>query len=89
MINRYIRLFGYETIDCLLADREFVGEHWTDYLNSLKIRYYIRIRENFWVERHGKRFKAFWLFNHLKCGQTEFQTSNTPPFRVKEIRHCS
>jgi len=51
MINRYIRLFGRETIDCLLADREFVGEHWIAYLNDYKIRYYIRIRENFIVQR--------------------------------------
>jgi hypothetical protein len=69
LINRYIRLFGTHTIDCLLADREFVGENWVKYLNENKIRYYIRIRENFWVvdPRTGKRFKAFWIFNHLKC----------------------
>ena len=64
IINRYIRLFGDRTIDCLLADREFVGEHWINYLNSHQIRYYIRIRENFYVDdpRTGKRFKAFWMF---------------------------
>ncbi len=27
-IQRYIRLFRTESIDCLLADREFVGEQW-------------------------------------------------------------
>ena len=71
IIERYIRLFGYETIDCLLADREFVGENWMGYLNKRRIRYYIRIRENFYVDdpRTGKRFKAFWAFNHLKCGE--------------------
>jgi len=74
MINRYINLFGCQTIDCLLADREFVGEHWVNYLNSNKIRYYIRIRENFYVDdpRTGKRFKAFWVFNELKCGECRF-----------------
>jgi hypothetical protein len=72
MINRYVQLFGYDAIDCLSADREFAGEHWIEWLNHSRIRYYIRIRENFWTERHNKRFKAFWLFNHLKCGQTEF-----------------
>jgi hypothetical protein len=67
MINRYISLFGLSTIDCLLADREFVGENWINYLNSNKIRYYIRIKENFYVDnpRTGKRFKAFWMFNDL------------------------
>ena len=74
MVNRYIRLFGYETIDCLLADREFVGEHWIGYLNQLGIRYYIRIRENFYVDnpRTGKRFKAFWMFGGLCCDQCRF-----------------
>lgn len=28
IVNRYIRLFGKETIQYLVADREFVGEHW-------------------------------------------------------------
>jgi len=74
IINRYIRLFGRQTIDCLLADREFVGEKWMNYLNDNKIRYYIRIRENFYVDdpRTGKRFKVFWMFNHLKCGESRF-----------------
>jgi transposase len=69
-----IRLFGIETLDCLLADREFVGEQWIDYLNHCKIRYYIRIRENFYVDdpRTGKRFKAFWMFNDIKCGECRF-----------------
>jgi hypothetical protein len=35
LLNRYIRLLGIETIDCLLPDREFVGEHWlAAYLNQ-------------------------------------------------------
>ena len=74
MMNRYIVLFGRQTIDCLLADREFVDEHWVNYLNSNKIRYYIRIRENFYADdpRTAKCFKAFWVFNDLKCGECRF-----------------
>jgi hypothetical protein len=72
IINRYIKLFGRETIDCIVADREFVGENWMAYLNRRKIRYYIRIRENFIIEdpRNGKKIKAFVMFSDLKCGQT-------------------
>jgi hypothetical protein len=47
IINRYVKLFGEETIDCLLADREFIGKQWIGWLNQNKIRYYIRVRENF------------------------------------------
>ena len=49
LIQRYIELFGINTIYCLLADREFVGNHWLAYFNFNKIRYHIRIREDFWV----------------------------------------
>ena len=74
IIERYIRLFGYQAIDCLLADREFVGENWIKYLNDNKIRYHINIRQNFYVDdpRTGKRFKASWMFNDLKCGECRF-----------------
>ncbi|MDR1652615.1 MAG: hypothetical protein LBS01_02990 [Prevotellaceae bacterium] len=33
IMNRFIRLFGKDRIDCLTADREFVGEVWIKYLN--------------------------------------------------------
>jgi len=71
LINRFINLFGRGSIECLLADREFVGYRWLEYLNKLGIEYHIRIRENFWVEipRNGHLVKAFWLFNHLRVNQ--------------------
>jgi len=74
LIQRYIELFGIDTIDCLLADREFIGDYWLEYLNNKRIRYHIRIRDNFWVDipRNGHRVKVSWLFNHLKINQYEF-----------------
>jgi hypothetical protein len=58
-------------IDCLLADREFFGDQWLAYLNHRRIRYHIRIRENFWViiPKNGHRVKASWLFNNLTINQ--------------------
>jgi hypothetical protein len=74
LLQRYIDLFGIDTIECLLADREFIGDQWIAYLNFNRIRYHIRIRENFWIviPRNGHRVKASWLFNHLKINQYEF-----------------
>lgn len=71
LMERYIRLFGALSIDCLLADREFIGDSWIGFLNDNKIRYYIRIRENFKVitPRNGHVNKASWLFNGLKINQ--------------------
>lgn len=73
IMNRFIRLFGKSSIKCLVADREFVGEDWLEYLNRECIPYHLRIRENFRVRdpRTGKMFKAWWMFNHLKHGQCE------------------
>lgn len=74
IINRYIELFGRETIAFLVADREFVGEDWIKYLNEQRIEYHIRVRENFWAQnpKNGKRYKLSWLFQNLKLNQPKF-----------------
>ena len=74
LMDRFIGLFGSKSIECLLADREFVGDKWMEYLNKLHIEYHIRIRDNFWVEKPGnrKRVKASWLFNNLKINECAF-----------------
>jgi hypothetical protein len=71
-------------IDCLLADREFIGKQWINCLNQNGISYYIRVRENFWVEnpKNGKRFYAFWAFNDLKCGGSKV---SYPIYRINGI----
>jgi len=74
LMQRFINLFDIKSIDCLLADREFVGKHWLEYLNFNQIRYHIRIRENFWViiPKNGHCVKASWLFSYLKINQSDF-----------------
>jgi IS4 transposase len=54
---------------------EFIGDHWIRYLNDNRIRYHIRIRENFWVviPKNGHMVKASWLFNHVKINQYDFK----------------
>jgi hypothetical protein len=71
LIRKYIEWFGKPSIDCLLADREFVGGKWLEFLNDEKIRYHIRIRNNFTIYSYQKQaeIKAFWLFNNLKVGE--------------------
>ena len=71
LIKKYIEWFGKQSIDCLLADREFVGGKWLEFLNDEKIRYHIRIRNNFTIYSYQKQeqIKAFWLFNNLKVSE--------------------
>ena len=42
LIDRFIGLFGRQSIDCLTADREFVEERWIEVSEWSKISYYIR-----------------------------------------------
>jgi hypothetical protein len=74
LMDRFIRLFGSGSIERLLADREFVGDKWFEYLNRLSIEYHIRIRENFWVgiPGNGHMVKASWLFNNLRINECAF-----------------
>ncbi len=71
LIKHYIEWFGKQSINCLLADREFVGSTWLEFLNNENIRYYIRIRNNFKIYSYQKQaeIKAYWLFNNLKVGE--------------------
>ena len=60
--------FGVNCIDCLLADREFVRDKWIGFLNEHRIRYFIRIRENFLIfcPKKNKKLYAWNFFNNLK-----------------------
>ena len=66
-----IKHLQQSSINCLVADREFIGDKWLEFLNDNKIRYYIRIRNNFKIYSYQKQreIKAFWLFNNLKVNE--------------------
>src|SRR5690606_8447880 len=76
LIRSFINWFGRDCIDCLLADREFVGAQWLEFLHQNKITYHIRIRNNFKVHSSNKckGIKASSLFRDMKLG---------------EFRHCT
>lgn len=55
LIDDYIKWFGRDSIEHILADREFVGKHWIAYLEQQQIPYVIRIRNNFKISKNGTR----------------------------------
>jgi len=71
LINRFIRLFGKQAIESIVADREFVGERWLGFLNDNNLKYYIRIRLNFkvFIPHKGQEIKAFHLFNSFRINE--------------------
>jgi hypothetical protein len=46
LMERYLRLFGAPSIGALLADREFVGADWMNFLNKNNVPFVIRIKED-------------------------------------------
>jgi len=71
LLDDFIKWFGKDCIDCLLADREFVGDKWLGYLNNQGITYHIRIRNNFkiYCPKKQRFITAFHLFNNLANGE--------------------
>lgn len=71
LVNKFIRLFGKDVIESIVADREFVGKQWLEFLNRNRIRYYIRIRNNFkvFLPHKNKEIKASHLFNRFRANE--------------------
>src|SRR5919109_4105404 len=44
LLKPFLEVFGAHRIDCLLADREFIGEQWFAYLQHHRIRFRIRMK---------------------------------------------
>lgn len=57
LLERFIRLFGANRIACLIADREFVGEKWYEYLLKNNIRFYLRIPKHHHITYQGSEGK--------------------------------
>ena len=49
LMKRYLDLFGAESIKCLLADPEFIGLEWLDFLHDQDIPFIVRVRSNQYV----------------------------------------
>ena len=70
LMKRYIDEFGIESIQSLLADREFVGDDWFTYLVENKIPFVILLRKDMHIETEdGIHFQFFSLLRKRYNGQ--------------------
>ena len=70
LMNQYIDEFGVETIQALLADREFVGDDWFTYLVEKTVPFVIFLRKNMHIETEdGKQFQFSSLVRKRCKGQ--------------------
>lgn len=71
LLEIFISLFGKSCIDCLTADREFVGTQWFAYLKNQGVLFRIRIKRNTLVStKNGSETAVCTLFQQLAIGQS-------------------
>ena len=66
ILQLFIKTFGVERIGSLMADREFIGKVWIDFLVRKKIPFFIRVKENRLVEWGSIHRHLGVFFKHLK-----------------------
>lgn len=66
LVSKFIKVFGSDKIEGLLADREFPNTKFISWLIEQKITFYMRLKHNVDVNIKSKKYKsAGELFNHL------------------------
>jgi hypothetical protein len=69
ILELFIKTFGIEKLGSIMADREFIGKAWVDYLVRHKIPFFIRIKENRLVEWGSIHRHIGVFFRHLNIGE--------------------
>jgi len=73
LVQQFINCFGKERIECIMGDREFIGNVWINWLKEKKLPFVMRIKEkgqNISCARGGM-VKAERLFDDLKIGESK------------------
>ena len=69
LMGRYLKLFGVSTIRMLLADREFIGAEWIEFLIGKKIPFALRLKENQILHFEDGTSRSFrTLLRKPQCG---------------------
>lgn len=66
LMHRLFRVLGKENIEVVLADREFIGDKWLNFLYAHGIPFIVRIKKMMFVEYQGKHVNALALVALVK-----------------------
>ena len=75
LMQRYLAIFGAASIRLLLADREFIGIEWMDFLNKNNIPFAIRMKEKLIVATEDGRRLALGSLLRKCRGVRTFQAA--------------
>lgn len=74
LMRRYLALFPAASIELLLADREFVGAQWMDFLNENDIPFAIRLKEDMTLSlANGTTWSFRTLLRRKKVGGAQWE----------------
>jgi hypothetical protein len=73
LIERILEIIPNKMIEVILADREFVGEEWLEYLGkNQKLPFAIRVRKNEKIKHfNGGKMKLNKYFSNMQIGETK------------------
>ena len=70
IVEKYLAIFGAESIKFVTADREFASQKWLQFLNRKRIGFVLRIKANTEItDKRGKLMKARRLLSRGKIGE--------------------
>ena len=70
IMKRVLRLIPVDRIDALLADREFIGQDWFEWLNQEDLSCRLRVKESFPIEHDGVSIPIGKLCRSVGMNQT-------------------
>ena len=68
LMRRYLDAFGASSVELLLADREFIGAGWLEFLNESNVPFAIRLREKMTLRIDGKPYSFASLLRKRRRG---------------------
>lgn len=90
LMRRYLALFGADSIVLLLADREFIGAQWLEFLCENNVPFAIRLREGQLIELDGGRRISFAsLLRRTRHGAWEGRLSDMTTTLRFAARHAA
>lgn len=68
LMQRYLALFGAASIELVLADREFIGADWLEFLCKNNVPFAIRLREGMRLRIQGRTYSFAGLLRRQRHG---------------------
>ena len=84
LIEQILAIIALENIEVILADREFIGEEWLEYLCNKKFPFAIRVKKNETIKhKNGRKIQLGKHFANIEVGtsksiETALYNTKTP-----------